>query len=475
MPIYLMLTTLTDETYPPQNEMIALGQDGNLLWQLSTPLVVRPPAVGQDGTLYAETEEYSSNPRWGMYEVNPNGTIRWSLTNMWYAQAPANFAPPLLWGNDRLWIGGPYGVCLLHPDEDLVWWDSGPTGSPIGMAPSPDGGVYFASVAGLVAVRPDASIRWLIAGADFISAPVVGKDGTIYVGTDTNALVAVDSSGIVRWAATTDGAVGAPAVGGADGGIFFGTLNGTFHAVNADGSPRWQFNAGSAIRTPPTLTPGGQVVFGTDCGLVWSLRTDTVLAAAPWPKYQGDLANHGRTEGLMTVPGIVTNLAANVVSPGGTVIHVTWESAPEAESYEVWRAAEGGLDQAEPLATNVFGTLGFDDEFTRAGVVYSYWVRSKNGEGYGPFIEPVTCSQTNQSWVVPFNGYTTTPVVAEDGTVYVKTTGTSSELRALSPSGSTLWSVADAAYGFKGYSSSPVIGQGGNLVFGFMPYDPMGA
>src|SRR5512133_2381794 len=76
-----------------------------------------------------------------------------------------------------------------------------------------------------------------------------------------------------------------------------------------------------------------------------------------------------------TSVGLVSNLTATVQSPGGTVVHLAWEGAPNAEWHEVWRAAGGDLGEAEYIGTNIAVSPRFDDETTRAGVGYSYWVR----------------------------------------------------------------------------------------------------
>jgi hypothetical protein len=200
---------------------------------------------------------------------------------------------------------------------------------------------------------------------------------------------------------------------------------------------------------------------------VWALRSDTPLATSAGPKYQRNLANHGFIESTNGPPDAPINLVANVASPGGAVIHLSWESAARAESYEVWRAVGADFDQAQLIATNVSTTLRFNDDLTRAGVSYTYWVRGMNAAGRGPFADPVTAKQTNQLWAEALGYYISPAVIAEDGTVYVTTTtvdlagNRGIALCAISPDGSRLWTYNDDA----SIPGDPLIAPNGNLIF----------
>ena len=455
-------------------DLIALEPGGAEKWRISDPSTFRPPVIGSRGELHLLTEQYGGQPMNSgnnRYVVETDGTIRWSLTNNWTSPSPLDAAPPLLAGDSALWQGISGGVQLFQPAKARVWSNNGLGGYVTGMAPAPGGGLYMLNPAGLRALCPDGSERWSITGTNFSSGPVLGADGTLFLGTRTNALVAISADGQWQWAASADGVVTTPPVVGQDGGVFFGTATGAFHAVNADGSPRWQFAADAPMRTAPTLTPQGQVVFGTDGGLVWGLRADTALAATPWPKYQRDLGNQGHAEGVVGTPGAPSELVAEVQSPGGTVIHLSWKSAAEAWKYEVWRAVGDNFAQAEPIATNVTVSLRFDDDLTRAGVNYGYWVRGVNRAGAGAFVGPVVARQTNLLWAASIGAYVFTPVVGTDGTIYVASNtdepgNYQCTLAAYDAEGSQLWSFSDSRL----ITGSPALGVSGNLVY---PIDPV--
>ena len=192
-------------------------------------------------------------------------------------------------------------------------------------------------------------------------------------------------------------------------------------------------------------------------------ESETTLAASPWPKYQGGTGNEGRTASGTSIPGAVSNLVAQVASPGGTVVHLTWDSAPLAWNYEVWRGVSDNFSNAERLAVNVSNPLKFDDDLARGGTNYTYWVRGVNAAGNGSLSTPVTASQTNQLWAVALgNVGTAAPVVGTNGTVYVVSSpsGRNGELAAYSPEGARLWVFETAGWPGR----SPVIAPNGNII-----------
>jgi hypothetical protein len=171
----------------------------------------------------------------------------------------------------------------------------------------------------------------------------------------------------------------------------------------------------------------------------------------------------GSAMGQGAVPGTVSNLVANVRSPGGTTIHLTWESATDAQSYEVWRAPGEDFSKAELVVTNGEALLRYDDDLTRAGALYTYSVRGVNSAGAGSFAEPVVASQTNLLWAIPFG--MAIPVVSSDGTVIAAgpdaMNGKHTRITACDRDGSRLWNYQDNDFVIGG----PALTGSGQLVF----------
>lgn len=450
----------------------AFAPDGTLLWSLDNPGGFRPPVIGSDGAIHLLGEQIGSPVAASgrnQFVLNPDGSRRWEFLNNDLASTPWAGATPMLTGDDRLWLGYVVGIELFRAGTERVWALDALGGYPVGLAPSADGGVYVVNRDGLRALRPDGSTRWFLASPDLTTGPVLGADQTLYVGSRTNALLALTPDGQTLWSAPLDGAVPVPAVVGADGGVFAGTAAGTVTAWNQDGSPRWQSNVGAAITTAPTLTPEGSLLFGTDTGTLWALRTDTPLGITPWPKHQRDPGNQGRADASPGVPDAPGALSATVLPSGATVIHLTWSSAFNAEEYEVRRAEGSDFNRATVVAVIAGAEPVFDDDLTRDGVVYGYWVRGMNAAGPGPWAGPVTGLQTNQLWALALQTLVRTPVVADDGTVFVVNSGSwlvdedpRGEVAAVNPDGSRRWTYADPLI----LATAPALGPSGRLVIG---------
>src|ERR1035437_3861249 len=95
------------------------------------------------------------------------------------------------------------------------------------------------------------------------SAPAVGPDGTIYLGTWAGKLWAVNPDGSRKWVFQAQNEIkSAPAVG-SDGTVCFGSRDRKFYAVGADGKKHWEFQTGAWVDSSPALAHDGKVYFGS--------------------------------------------------------------------------------------------------------------------------------------------------------------------------------------------------------------------
>jgi outer membrane protein assembly factor BamB len=109
------------------------------------------------------------------------------------------------------------------------------------------------------------------------SSPVVGADGTIYVGGDTDLVYAFNVDGTVKWTFDTGGDVDCSPSLGADGTIYIGSQGGKFHALDpADGSEKWSIAAQSVdfFYATPAIGADGSIYIGCRDGNVYALNTD---------------------------------------------------------------------------------------------------------------------------------------------------------------------------------------------------------
>ena len=167
-----------------------------------------------------------------------------------------------------------------------------------------DGITFFGATDGVYAVTTDGELLWHyeIDAAEIFS-PVIGIDGTIYIGTRNNneaihtAFYALNADGTLKWTVSSyDGT--APAVIGSNGTIYWPTMGTRILAISEDGKIEWVYQMPGRAEwssEAPTLTPDGTLVMGTSTGLLLAIRTNSEgLADSDWPRFRGDNYAHGR-------------------------------------------------------------------------------------------------------------------------------------------------------------------------------------
>ncbi|MBM3331793.1 PQQ-like beta-propeller repeat protein [candidate division WOR-3 bacterium] len=248
--------------------IIALSPEGSVLWEVFTEGGSTAPVVGVDGTVYA---------------VNQNGTI--------YA---------------------------IDPSTDSVKWTSTivgkPVAAPLAIDPTRGEGVLYVvdnETGVLQSIRladgTGGSVQYTV-GAD-ASGPVVGPDGTIYIGGD-GKLTAIDPNGDPKWVFTPAmyGAVSTPALT-VDGYLYILVVPGkkrlalqgsdTLYAVNPDGTRRWACGLGEGLSDPefalssPKLDANGYIYVG-DGYRAWCIAGVSAPAESVWPMFHHDARNTGR-------------------------------------------------------------------------------------------------------------------------------------------------------------------------------------
>jgi outer membrane protein assembly factor BamB len=208
--------------YPTDGYIYALYPNGTLKWRYKTDLVVySSPAIGSDGTVYCgshDTYLYALYPNNGtlkwkyktdgwirtspcigddgtiyvvsldsyLHAVNPDGTQKWKT------DVGAGTSPTI--GQDGTIYAG-YGILhAVNPSNGSVKWTFDVGGTIQGSTPchSAEDIIYFgthltdyAGGGDFVAVNPDGTERWRkgIANHYIDSAPAIGEDGRVYVGS----------------------------------------------------------------------------------------------------------------------------------------------------------------------------------------------------------------------------------------------------------------------------------------------------
>ncbi len=243
--------------------LYAINPDGTLRWNYLTGSdILSSPAVGSDGTVYVGSDDHN------LYAFNPlDGTPKWK-----YPMGSWTHSSPAIASDGTIYIGNAdQNLYAINPNGTLKWTFR--TGYGVYSAPainSTDGTIYIAVPppdGSLYAINPDRTMKWRYTGiAPGASEPVIGSDGTVYIGTSTvngvgGGLYAIRPDGALNWNVLTGMIVSTSSIG-SDGTIFVGASDGNFYALNpSDGTPKWTYPEGS-IEVPTAIGNDGTIYVG---------------------------------------------------------------------------------------------------------------------------------------------------------------------------------------------------------------------
>jgi outer membrane protein assembly factor BamB len=142
-----------------------------------------------------------------------------------------------------------------------------------------DGTVYVGSDNNkLIALNPDGTLKWsYTTNDDVVSSPALADDGTVYFGSNDKKFYALDTDGNFKWSYPTGEAIGSPPVLADDGTIYFGSSDKELYALDTDGNFKWSYTAGKAIGSSPALAADGTIYFGSDDFNLYALNPDSTL------------------------------------------------------------------------------------------------------------------------------------------------------------------------------------------------------
>ena len=257
-------------------------QNASLQWTLALPSADTSPSIGADRVLWV------GGAAGDVAAITPAGV----LTAVYRTAAPIT-SSPVRSATQLTIIGasdGLYAFDRFGPPLDAGVDDAGDGGAEGGTGPSAarvvwkrplpaiasspviggDGTIYVGTSDGkLVAVAADGSaVKWSAVTNDTGgSSPALATDGTIYVGSIDKKLYAIDPAGAVKWSFDTGAVIsGSPCVGG-DESIYVGTSDGKLHAVAPDGKPKWSYATGGPITGTPAVRGGVAYVGSADKSL----------------------------------------------------------------------------------------------------------------------------------------------------------------------------------------------------------------
>ena len=220
-----------------QDTPVALDADGRRIWDSEGDCCDRMPvlAVGPDGTAYYSPPFRAES---GLVARRPDGTTLWE-------RAVGLRAARIAVADDGTVLVIDTGGVLhaFSPDGSERWSVATAPGASR-MAIGADGSAYVVATGVVVAVGPEGRVRWTYRGVVTPTDPILGGDGTIYLGGAP--LVALRPDGSRAWRAQGISQPLVPEAIGADGTLYaeasvlsgsYATPGGTLFAFAGPSAP----------------------------------------------------------------------------------------------------------------------------------------------------------------------------------------------------------------------------------------------
>ncbi|AEG19374.1 Ig-like domain-containing protein [Methanobacterium paludis] len=264
--------------------LFAVYSNGTIKWKYNTGSVGAPygdPVLDSNGIIY-----FTSNLG-NVYAIdtktNPNDVgAKWV-----YSTGKSLTSHGAISSDGKTLYVGSYGAVALYAlntaDGTLKWsYSTGTSSSKGGIQSTPvigsDGTIYVATYGtGILYAITDngdhATVKWNTTIGSSYGNIAISSNGTIYVGcfkTGVNfyAVNSSDGSILYNCSLTKATSVSTPVIG-SDGTIYIGTTNGILYALNPDLTTKWIYTAsGSGSLSSPTIGPDGTLyVSRYGCGL----------------------------------------------------------------------------------------------------------------------------------------------------------------------------------------------------------------
>lgn len=220
------------------------------------------PAIAQDGTIYV-----GSIAGQCLYAINPDGTEKWRFNCDFIRSSPC------IDQNGVIYVGAGFKLYGINPDGTEKWHCT--TGEPIFSSPvlGSDGTIYIGSRDScLYAIDSAGTLQWQCrTNGMLISSPAIGIDGTVYVGSMDSGLYAIDKNGTLKWRYQTDGEIGSSPAVDDSGIIYFGSTDSYLYALRPNGDLKWRIQCGGPITSSPAIDTNKTIYVGSHDGYLYAV------------------------------------------------------------------------------------------------------------------------------------------------------------------------------------------------------------
>ena len=278
------------------------------------------------------------------------------------------------------------------------------------------------------------SEKWRSAYYIYYSSPVIGADGTIYVGGEDGQLHATNPDGTTKWTFQTGSVVRAAAAIGADGTIYIGSYDGNLYALTDGGQgnvmEKWAFNDGNAITSSPAIGTDGTIYIGDAGGKLRAITDNGASGTENW--------EFATTSQVNSSPAITADGSTVYVGSDDSNLYAVNTS----DGSEKWAYLTGGAVEGSPA-------IGADGTIYVASDDTNLYALTDGGQG-----------TVTQKWAIQtYSYYGSSPAIGADGTIYIGSYS-SEGLYAINPDGSQKWL---AFIGNVSYGNSPAISADGTI------------
>lgn len=238
-------------------------QPGTKLWEFGSG-IAGSPAIAADGTIYVAAVSKRI-----LYTVSPDGLKKGERATFFEIDS----SPVLGIDNLVYLVGNDAALYAVLPVRDFQHF-LGVYAVNTSPAVDKDYNLYVGGEK-LYALNLSGAKRWEFAAGRYVrNHPVIGADGTVYVGASDGNFYALTPEGSPKWnlftGATSDYS---PAIGG-DGTIYVRSADKRLLAVSPDGKRKWEFQPGQEVLSSPSIGMDGTVYFGSADQKLYALRPD---------------------------------------------------------------------------------------------------------------------------------------------------------------------------------------------------------